>query len=104
MPYILSGFTDDIPEVQALSMKCILKMGQYHMDYHKYNYEDELFYANKADDRSRSYLSASNLKPLLPPPHTERPPLGARKVVQKFIPRLLPALIKELDDWQSTTK
>jgi hypothetical protein len=104
-PYLLSGFSDPSAACQNVVLACVEEMGRIHEEWKKDELEDELFYQKKHESISRPHLDEKNhLSVLLPSPFTVRPSLGSRIVMRKFIPRLLPAIVREMSDWKGPVK
>mmetsp|Transcript_41037 Transcript_41037/g.80500 ORF Transcript_41037/g.80500 Transcript_41037/m.80500 type:complete len:949 (-) Transcript_41037:49-2895(-) len=97
-PYVLSGLHDKNPEIQEMSLNCLKEMGRVHEEWQQRELEDEIYYMKEVESESRAHLHSLNA--ILPAPWTERPSLGTRLVLRKFIPRYLPAILAELSDWK----
>ncbi|XP_071442311.1 dynein axonemal assembly factor 5 [Hetaerina americana] len=86
MPIILTCLTDKMPEVRELAQEYWKRAGN------QYEIENE----NEVKD-VKDFIAS-------PPKHyptTERPNLGCRTLVKNNFSKILPALVKELDDWNA---
>ena len=102
MPYLLSGLSDSCLAIQddvLLALDCI---GQQYEADHAARLREELLYAARAEAILPQF--DPKLPPVLFKPFNARPRVGTRLVVCPIFPRLLPALVQELNDWRNNLK
>ncbi|XP_028840855.1 dynein assembly factor 5, axonemal isoform X2 [Denticeps clupeoides] len=90
IPLLLSSFSDEIPEIRSLAADLWKQVGA---QWEKEN-EDDL------KDKLDFLLTA----PPLYPPEVERPGLGCRELVVRNLSRLMPAVSRDMGDWQAGTR
>ena len=98
MPFVLSGVSDDDPNIQAYSLKTLDMLGSNYESEHPENIVEKRQYAvDGAQGRA-------NYEDPYPAPWGARPRRATRLYVREHVLRFLPVVVHELSDWRSKTK
>ncbi|CAH1795277.1 unnamed protein product [Owenia fusiformis] len=90
IPLLLSGYTDELPEIQEKTDAYWHDTG---IKYEKENPDDMKEMADFAKPAPQHY-----------PSDTERPNLGCRQLMYRNISKIIPALIRDMGDWVVDTR
>jgi len=102
MPYVLSALCDSVPDIQTLAQDCLERLGSTYEDDRADELRDQLQYGKALEAQHRA--AVAGLPTVLPAPFKQRPRLGSRIIVERFVPRLMSAILAELVDWKSKTR
>ncbi|XP_021931973.1 dynein assembly factor 5, axonemal isoform X2 [Zootermopsis nevadensis] len=85
LPLILTSLTDEIPDLKTEALKLWDEVGKVYMQENENEFKDQVDFL--IDD------------PVHYPPFETRPNIGCRTLVNRHLCKIVPALVRELDDW-----
>ncbi|GFG28909.1 hypothetical protein Cfor_12253 [Coptotermes formosanus] len=85
LPLILTSLTDEVPELQAEALKLWDEAGKLYMQENENDLKDQMDFL--IDD------------PVHYPPNETRPNLGCRTLVNRHLCKIVPPLVRELENW-----
>jgi len=92
IPLLLSGFSDEMPEIESKSKEYFKRAGEL---YEEENEDDKQLREKKEYSVTKHYHNLIN---------HERPNLGCRTLVQRNFSKILPAIVNDIVDWNVATR
>ncbi|XP_057317290.1 dynein axonemal assembly factor 5-like isoform X2 [Hydractinia symbiolongicarpus] len=90
IPLLLSGLSDDMPEIREESLNYFRKAGKLYEEENENDFKDKL-----------EYHTVKHYEHLLV---HDRPSLGCRVLIQRNFSKILPAIVHDITDWTPATR